>query len=120
MIGDQDGVEFGEMAEEAVAGCPAAPFHGEGLMPPARAHESVRTTEAAELAAKRFELRVTASQLARWRTIASDQGVSAADLVRFAVDELAAALPAGHIAAEKRRAFDALVQALRPSLVTRP
>lgn len=59
--------------------------------------DSVRTEAEHEAVSKRFEMRLTASQLARWRAFAADQGVSLADLVRAAVDFAASRMPAAYV-----------------------
>lgn len=77
--------------------------------------ETVRTPEPVnpkpvaphEVADKRFEVRLTASQLARWRTIAAGQGVALADMIRAAMAYAEASMPAGYVVqAHAREAED--------------
>ena len=60
---------------------------------------------------KRFEVRLTSSQLARWHAIAKQEGVSLADFVRFAVEQTSA-LPRGSVKAELDRAAAETVNAI--------
>lgn len=65
--------------------------------------ETVRTSSSstrlgAAPAGKRFELRLTDAQLARWRAIAASRGVSVADLIRAAVEFADVNMPADYMA----------------------
>lgn len=97
------------MRDESVRTRPALP-PSPGV---AKVVRTKRERRGAPAAASRFEMRLSASQLAGWRTFADSERVSLADLVRVAVEHVMTSQPLGWARAELRRGLDAEIECMR-------